>query len=120
MVDATGKHLLIDLFEAEHLQDLVLMETVLRECVEVCRATLLHLHLHHFTENNGISGVAVLAESHITVHTWPEHHYAAFDIFMCGEAKPERAIPVLKKAFKAGKVEIHETMRGIKPVTVQP
>ena len=55
-------------------------------------ATLLHIHLHTFTDGGGISGVAVLAESHISVHTWPEKGYAAFDVFMCGDAEPRKAL----------------------------
>jgi len=62
------------------------MEATLREAVLQAGATLLHIHLHHFTPNGGISGVAVLAESHISVHTWPERNFAAFDVFMCGDA----------------------------------
>ena len=76
-------------------------------------ATLLHIHLHHFTLNGGISGVAVLAESHISVHTWPERGYAAFDVFMCGEARPERALDVFRKAFSPGRVIVREHRRGL-------
>ncbi|MBU2098442.1 MAG: adenosylmethionine decarboxylase, partial [Gammaproteobacteria bacterium] len=90
-----------------------LMEAKFRECVEKCGATLLHIHLHHFTPNGGISGVAVLAESHISVHTWPERGYAAFDIFMCGDAQPEKAIPILKGAFKPERVIVGEQLRGL-------
>jgi S-adenosylmethionine decarboxylase len=89
------------------------MESAMREAVDVCAATLLHIHLHHFTPSMGISGVAVLAESHISVHTWPERDFAAFDIFMCGSARPELAINVLKKAFNPGRVNIVEQLRGI-------
>jgi S-adenosylmethionine decarboxylase len=88
------------------------METALREAVEVCGATLLHIHLHHFTPNGGISGVAVLAESHISVHTWPERGYAAFDVFMCGDARPELAIGVLQRAFTPESIDVHEHRRG--------
>lgn len=101
-----GTHLILDLWGAKRLDDLQLMETILRECVDQCRATLLHIHLHHFTPNGGISGVAVLAESHISVHTWPERDFAAFDIFMCGIAKPEEAISVLKRAFSPKTMKI--------------
>lgn len=107
-----GTHLILDLWEASQLDDLQLMENALREAVGVCGATLLHIHLHHFTPNGGISGVAVLAESHISVHTWPEKGYAAFDVFMCGDAKPELSIEVFKRAFKPAHVNIHEHLRG--------
>lgn len=107
-----GTHLIIDLWGAKKLDDLALMEDTMREAVEVSGATLLHIHLHHFTPNGGISGVAVLAESHISVHTWPERNYAAFDVFMCGDAEPEKAIAVLHKAFNPSKVNVDSLLRG--------
>ncbi len=108
-----GTHLLVDFWGARNLTDLELMEAKFRECVQTCGATLLHIHLHHFTFNGGISGVAVLAESHISVHTWPERGYAAFDIFMCGDAQPEKAIPVLRDAFEPTQVTMEEQLRGL-------
>ncbi|MEN8214682.1 MAG: adenosylmethionine decarboxylase [Pseudomonadota bacterium] len=107
-----GIHLLLDFWDARHLDDSNCIETAMRQCVEACGATLLHLHLHRFSAGGGISGVAVLAESHISVHTWPERDYAAFDIFMCGGAQPENAIPVLKRAFCPGRMEVTEALRG--------
>ena len=109
-----GTHLLIDLYDAENLDDLDLMEKTLRGCVDAAGATLLHFHLHHFTPNDGISGVAVLAESHISVHTWPEAGYAAFDVFMCGDANPHACTDILSSAFNAGRVTISEQRRGSK------
>lgn len=108
-----GTHLIFDFWGASQLDNLHLMESALRESVEVAGATLLHIHLHHFTPNGGISGVAVLAESHISVHTWPERGYAAFDVFMCGDAEPEKTIPVLKKAFHPDQVNMTEHLRGM-------
>src|SRR3990170_4710927 len=84
-----GTHLIIDLVRAERLDDLEHIEHTLRRCVEVAGATLLHIHLHHFTPNGGVSGVAVLAESHISIHSWPEYGYAALDVFMCGQTNPK-------------------------------
>lgn len=112
-VKFAGTHLIIDLWEASRLDDLTVMEQAMRDSVREAGATLLHIHLHHFTPNGGISGVAVLAESHISVHTWPEKGFAAFDVFMCGDAKPEKAIPVLEKAFAPGRVVTHDLMRGV-------
>ena len=107
-----GTHLLIDLYEAEDLSDLDHMEATLKSCIAAAGATLLHFHLHHFTPNDGISGVAVLAESHISVHTWPEAGYAAFDVFMCGDADPHACTAILKTAFRAGRVDVTEARRG--------
>jgi len=80
--------------------------------VRCAGAHLLHVHLHPFEPNGGISGVAVLAESHISVHSWPERDYAAFDVFMCGRARPERCIEVLKEAFDAERLAVKEILRG--------
>lgn len=111
-VEFAGTHLILDFWGASGLDQLDRMEQAMREAVAVAGATLLHIHLHHFTPNGGISGVAVLAESHISVHTWPERNYAAFDIFMCGDAQPELAIPALKRAFYPRRMVITEHLRG--------
>ena len=111
-VSFAGTHLIVDVWGADQLDDLKLMECAMREAVEAAKATLLHIHLHHFTPNGGISGVAVLAESHISVHTWPERQFAAFDIFMCGGAKPELAVKVLQTHFQPGQFQVKELLRG--------
>lgn len=107
-----GTHLIIDLIGASRLDDLAHIEATLRRCVEVSKATLLHIHLHHFTPNGGVSGVAVLSESHISIHSWPEADYAALDVFMCGEAEPHNAIEVLREAFKPSDIRVGEHLRG--------
>ena len=113
-VRCAGAHLIVDLYDAHGLDDIDLIEDTLRRCVAAAGATLLHIHLHHFTPEGGISGVAVLAESHISVHTWPEKNFAAFDIFMCGKAEPEKCVPVLRKAFKPKRIVVSELLRGQK------
>jgi len=107
-----GTHLIVDLWDASGIDDLGRIETAFRDAVTEAGATLLHIHLHHFTPNNGVSGVAVLAESHISIHTWPENGFAAFDVFMCGGAKPHRAVEVLQRAFRPGRIQVHEYLRG--------
>ena len=87
-----GSHLLIDLWGAKRLNEQAYIEQALRHAAEACGATLLHVHLHQFTGSGGVSGVAVLAESHISVHTWPERDFAAFDVFMCGKCNPADAL----------------------------
>lgn len=111
-VECAGTHLIIDLFGARGLDDIRHIERTLRRCVDEAGATLLHIHLHHFTPNHGVSGVAVLAESHISIHTWPERGYAALDIFMCGKARPERCLSVLKRAFHPASIRVKEVLRG--------
>ena len=111
-VEFAGMHVFLDLWEATQLDDVPYMEAVLRRAVDACGANLLHVHLHHFSPT-GISGVAVLAESHITVHTWPERGFAAFDVFMCGDARPELAIPIFEHAFSAGRSQARNVRRGL-------
>jgi S-adenosylmethionine decarboxylase len=111
-IQFAGSHFIIDLWGATELDNLPLMESTLRRAVDRCGATLLHIHLHHFSPNGGISGVAVLAESHISVHTWPEHGYAAFDVFMCGNTNPVKSLPVFEQAFRPARSDIQELMRG--------
>ena len=60
-----------------------------------------------------MSGVAVLAESHISIHTWPERGYAALDVFMCGDARPHETLAVLRRAFEPGQVGLGEHRRGL-------
>ncbi len=108
-----GTHLLVELWHAKNLDSLDVAERALREATIASGATLLHIHLHHFAPNGGLSGVAVLAESHISIHTWPERGYAALDIFMCGECDPYKAIPVIRRAFEPGLVQLSEQRRGV-------
>jgi S-adenosylmethionine decarboxylase len=107
-----GTHLLIDLWGARNLDQPELIDRALREGAIVAGATILHSHFHHFTPNGGVSGVVVLAESHISIHTWPERNFAAIDIFMCGVCDPRRAIPVLQAAFHPERVDVGEQRRG--------
>lgn len=107
-----GKHIIVDLYQAQHTDDLVLTKMVMHTIVDVCGATLLHLHCHHFTPHQGISGIAVLAESHISLHSWPEKHFAAWDIFMCGQANPQKAVSVLEQAFCPKTIAVETLKRG--------
>jgi S-adenosylmethionine decarboxylase len=106
-----GTHLIIEVVDGEGLDDEGRIQQAFRDCVAACGATLLHIHTHKFSPQ-GVSGVAVLAESHISVHTWPEIGYGAFDVFMCGDAEPWNAVEVLRGAFSAGEVRVKELLRG--------
>lgn len=107
-----GTHLIIDLWGVKNIDSPEVVESTLLNSIKACNATLLFIHLHVFTPNNGISGVAVLAESHISIHTWPERQYAALDIFMCGNSQPEKAIAILKAAFQPTSICINQQLRG--------
>lgn len=112
-VKFAGTHLLVELWGAKNLDDVAVSEHALREAAIAAGATILHVHLHRFSPNGGLSGVVVLAESHISIHTWPERGYAALDLFMCGTCDPYKSIPVLRRAFEPGNVQLSEQKRGI-------
>ena len=109
-----GTHLIIDVFDGVGLDDPARIEAALRRAVSAADATLLDLHLHRFAPQ-GVTGVAMLAESHITVHTWPEKAYGAFDTFMCGAADPWAVVDVLAKAFQTENVQVRALSRGSPP-----
>jgi len=107
-----GVHLLVDVWESANLDDPAHIDRELRRAAEAAGATILHSHFHHFTPNDGVSGVVVLAESHISIHTWPERNFAAIDIFMCGDCDPNDAVPVIREAFQPGRIDLSENRRG--------
>ena len=108
-----GTHLLLDLWGATALDDPETIEQALREAATAAGATILHGHFHHFSPNGGVSGVLVLAESHISIHTWPERSFAAIDIFMCGACDPYASIPALKSWFRPERILLGEQRRGL-------
>jgi S-adenosylmethionine decarboxylase len=108
-----GQHLIVDMWEGHGFGDKSFIEATFRRAVEAAKATLLHIHLHEFSGGGGVSGVAVLAESHISIHTWPERGYAAVDIFMCGVAEPLKAVEVMREAFKPRHTTVAEHKRGV-------
>ncbi len=112
-VKFAGLHLLIDLWECINLNKIDLVELSLIEAAKAAGATILHTHLHHFTPNGGITGVMVLAESHISIHTWPERSYAALDVFMCGVCDPYKTLPALRATFRPAHVTLSEQKRGL-------
>ncbi len=112
-VKFAGMHLLIDLWGAQDFADPAHIDQALRAAALAAGATILHSHFHHFSPNGGVSGVVVLAESHISIHTWPERAFAAVDIFMCGECDPYRSLPLLKAAFRPASIQLGEQRRGL-------
>ncbi len=104
---------MLELWGCRNLNSPDAVEQALREIVTACDVTLLDLRVYPF-EPIGVTGVAVVAESHINIHTWPEFGYAAVDIFTCGARKdPTAAIPVLRQFFGPERIESMEMTRGI-------
>jgi S-adenosylmethionine decarboxylase len=111
---AIGKHILVDLYGIEDstLRDGVAMETLLCRVARDAGARVLSSHFHSFGEGGGITGVVLLAESHISIHTWPECGLAAADIFMCGATDPERALTLLIEKLAPSSCHIERAPRG--------
>jgi S-adenosylmethionine decarboxylase len=115
-VVATGLHLLADFHGVApgFLNDVDQLEKTIRAAAACSGATVLSCHFHRFGEGFGVTGVAVLAESHISIHTWPEFEFAALDIFMCGALDPNLAAEYLVKRLKPREHEITRVLRGAK------
>ncbi len=108
-----GHHLIIECQGSHaHLGEQAL-ETLLVSAAKAGGASVLQAHFHPFGAGKGITGVLLLAESHITVHTWPEHDYAAFDIFMCGDCKPMQAADVISAAYPEAVTSVQSIERGL-------
>ena len=90
IVPAGGTHLILDLegIEADLLSDAEFLELIMRDAAKVSNATVLFGHFHHFGIGYGVTGIIGLAESHMSIHTWPEEGYASMDIYMCGDCNP--------------------------------
>jgi S-adenosylmethionine decarboxylase len=96
-----GSHVLADLagIDAALLRDAARLETILTEAAQRAGARVIGAHFHHFGGEHGVTGVVLLAESHITIHTWPEHRFAAVDAFMCGAARAADAVDAIAAAL---------------------
>jgi len=114
---AIGQHLLADLYGIAPalLRDAPALAAVLRNAAEAAGAHLLASHFHSFGTDDGVTGVVLLAESHISIHTWPEFGFAAADIFMCGRSHPARALAVLVAALAPLRQEVSTAARGVRP-----
>ncbi|MEW6570126.1 MAG: adenosylmethionine decarboxylase [Nitrospirota bacterium] len=112
---ALGTHLLVELRDCnpEILRSIEKVRNAMVSAAGEARATIVDISFHEFNPF-GISGVIVIAESHLTIHTWPEYGYAAVDIFTCGDViKPEVAASYLVKLFECKNPSIVEMKRGI-------
>ncbi len=112
---ALGKHLIVELYGCsfERTNDLVQVEEILIEAVRLSNATIVKPVFHHFSPH-GVSGVVVIAESHFTIHTWPEYGYCALDIFTCGDQiDSDGSLRFLKQAFQAHHLSVMEVQRGM-------
>jgi S-adenosylmethionine decarboxylase len=108
-----GTHLVVDAWEAPEdlLNDPEGIRRAIIDAIEAGEATLIDLCVHQFSPH-GVTATATLAESHIAIHTWPEHGYFAADLFFCGSGKPQEAMELLQTALQAKQVRMREIPRG--------
>ena len=114
---ALGKHLLLELKDCDTdlLNDMEYLRKVLAEVAMQIGATVIKDSFYQFSPQ-GISGVIIIAESHVSIHTWPEHNYAAVDVFTCGDViEPRDAVKPLTEKLKARSTSYIEIKRGIIP-----
>lgn len=111
---ALGRHIILELYDCpeELLRHPADAERFLLEAAQQMQATIVNSEFHAFSPY-GVSGVVIIQESHLTIHTWPEHRYAAIDIFTCGQLQLEAGIEYLQTAFQAGRHWQHELARGV-------
>jgi len=107
-----GIHLIAEFWHGRIIEDSKKIKRILIKSVKEAKSTPLEVIIHKFSPQ-GLTGVVLLAESHIALHSWPELNYLAIDIFTCGDfAKPKKALQYFKKVFRPKKVEIRELKRG--------
>ena len=108
-----GRHVLIDLWDCDPatLADGEALETIMRRAAVTCGATVLQTCFHRFPPN-GVSGVVIISESHLSIHTWPEEGFASADFYTCGDVRPEAAVDVLREGLAAESSEVLVVDRG--------
>tara|TARA_Y100001968_G_scaffold110753_1_gene100268 strand:- start:267 stop:734 length:468 start_codon:yes stop_codon:yes gene_type:complete len=115
-----GRHCILELYQCDHakLNDEAFIRTTITSSAKIAGATLINLVTHSF-KPQGVTGLALLAESHISIHTWPEIGYAAIDVFTCGDhTMPEKACKLLSKDFLAKRFSFKSIPREI-PAEIQ-
>lgn len=112
---SVGRHLILELWGCHNLNSVEVVEKALRDMVAALQVNLLDLMVYPFSPV-GVTGVAIVSESHLMIHTWPEFGYAAVDVFTCGaERDPNLAVPVLRQYFAPEQIQVMEMNRGIVP-----
>ena len=119
-MDTIGRHVISELWECdeEKLNDMEYIEKVFVNAALECGAEVREVAFHKFAPQ-GVSGVVIISESHLTIHSFPEHGYASIDVYTCGNRiDPNVAVEYIAKALSAKVSEQVEVPRGIGPVKV--
>jgi S-adenosylmethionine decarboxylase len=111
-----GKHLICEAYgiDEDVLKDEKLLKDILIRAAEATGSTVLGSFFHKFGGGEGVTGVVVIAESHVSIHTWPEHGYAAIDIFTCGNhIDPWKGLEIIRTSLKPVRIHTSELSRGL-------
>jgi S-adenosylmethionine decarboxylase len=111
-MQAIGRHIILEMWGCQNLDSVETTECALREMVHALDVNLLDLKVYPFSPV-GITGMAIVSESHLVIHTWPEYGYAAVDVFTCGAPRdPQAAVSVLRRYFEPERIGVMEINRG--------
>ena len=109
---AIGRHIILEMWGCSNLNSIETAERALRDMVVALDVNLLDLRVYPFSPV-GVTGIAIVSESHLVIHTWPEHGYAAVDVFTCGAPRdPQAAVAVLRRHFQPEHIGVMEINRG--------
>ncbi len=113
-MNTLGRHLIAEFYDCDvvRLNDCATVEAAVRAAADAVGATTLQVVAHRFAPQ-GVTATAILAESHLSIHTWPEHGYAAADIFTCGDLDPRPGFTLLAQHLRAQQARMHVLLRGI-------
>jgi len=109
-----GQHIIADLYgvDEEHLKDVTLLTDCLLNAANRCLLTPIGQPVVHVFPGGGLTGFLLLSESHISLHTYPEHHFIGIDLFSCGKGDPMNAIDVFRSALSPNRENISVVARG--------
>lgn len=109
---AIGRHIILEMWGCQNLDSVETAESALRDMVQALDVHLLDLKIYPFSPV-GVTGMAIVSESHLVIHTWPEYGYAAVDIFTCGAPRdPQDAVAVLRRYYQPERIGVMEINRG--------
>jgi len=110
-----GRHVILECHgcDEEELKQELFLQKIMEDGAVFAKAQVLHSYFHKFEHGGGVTGVVALAESHISIHTWPEHSYMAIDVFMCGDCNPYDTVDYILNNMAVGEYSIECIDRGV-------
>lgn len=113
-MDTLGRHLIAEFYDCDRqrLDDRAFVEAAITAAAEEVGATVLHVSAHRYAPQ-GVTATVIIAESHLSIHTWPEHGYAAADIFTCGGLDPRPGFLLLQERLGAADARVQVLVRGL-------